>query len=275
MSVRIMAAVWELDVSSTDKLVMLALADWSNDDGMCWPSMKQLADKSGLTDRAIRASVGRMVDAGHLSRKDNPGKGVFYTVHPGTTFRPEQASPRNEVPETPERRSANTSRTIIPSEAKASSGKRARDEFPCPDGVDQIDWDALKANRKAKRAALSEGAHRQISRKLEAWARDGWPPGPIVAHAAERGWTSVFETDEMKATQNGIRRQHNGTPVQTGPDGRAIGRTEAAMRNVLARKSASGHQPLRGVPGPSIGHGGGGATPPLPYPDSPFRNDPG
>ena len=76
------------------------------------------------------------------------------------------------------------------------------DGFPCPDGVDPMDWDGLKANRKAKRAALSQGAHRQIIAKLDGWRRSGWPPGPIVAFAAERGWTTVFETDEMKDRRN-------------------------------------------------------------------------
>jgi len=88
-------------------------------------------------------------------------------------------------------------------EAKASSPRKRVDAFPCPDGVDPVDWDGLKANRKAKRAALTEGAYRQITAKLDRWHRDGWPPGPIVAHAAERGWTTVFETDEMKGQSNG------------------------------------------------------------------------
>lgn len=90
---------------------------------------------------------------------------------------------------------------------------RKPDDFPCPDGVDPVDWDALKANRKAKRAALSEGAHRQIVRKLDAWQREGWPPGPVVACAAERGWITVFQTDEMKDRQNGknVRAGGNGS----------------------------------------------------------------
>ena len=101
------------------------------------------------------------------------------------------------------------------SEAKASSvAKRARSSshpFPCPEGVDPIDWDALKANRQQKRAALSEGAHRQIMQKLDRWARDGWPPGPIVAHAAERGWTTVFETDQMKARPDATGNRSSGS----------------------------------------------------------------
>ena len=96
------------------------------------------------------------------------------------------------------------------SEDKSSSvgipRARKADPFPCPDGVDPVDWDGLKANRKAKRASLSEGAHRQILTKLSRWSNDGWPPGPIVAAAAERGWTTVFETDEMKGQQHGNDR---------------------------------------------------------------------
>lgn len=72
------------------------------------------------------------------------------------------------------------------------------DPFPCPDDVDASDWNGLKANRKAKRAPLTEAAYRQIITKLDRWKQDGWPPGPIVACAAERGWTTVFETDDMK-----------------------------------------------------------------------------
>jgi hypothetical protein len=88
-------------------------------------------------------------------------------------------------------------------EAKASNARKRANAFPCPDGVDPIDWEGLKANRKAKRAALTEGAYRQITGKLDRWHRAGWPPGPVVAYAVERGWTTVFETDEMKGQTNG------------------------------------------------------------------------
>jgi len=97
---------------------------------------------------------------------------------------------------------------------KEDNARKRADAFPCPDGVDPIDWEGLKANRKAKRAALTEGAYRQITAKLERWHREGWPPGPVVAYAAERGWTTVFETDEMKVTANGNgNRKVNGKSI--------------------------------------------------------------
>lgn len=88
-----------------------------------------------------------------------------------------------------------------------NKSENARPSFPCPEGVDPVDWSGLIANREKNRAPLTEAAHRGITNKLDAWEREGWPPGPIVAHAAELGWRTVFPTDEMKANANGRRSQ--------------------------------------------------------------------
>jgi len=210
VSVRVMSIVWEIALPDSEKIVLLALADCANDEGDCWPSMATLARKCSKTDRTIQSAIKALVAAGHLTRRENPGKGCNYTVHPvrGT---PEATSPRKDYPpkgtaQTPEATSDKPSKNHhIPSEAKASSGKRGRatDEFPCPDGVDPIDWQSLLANRKHLRVPMTAGAYRQIVNKLERWCREGWPPGPIVAHAVERGWRTVFETDEMKRTPHG------------------------------------------------------------------------
>jgi hypothetical protein len=125
-----------------------------------------------------------------------------------------------DVTAEPLSRPPNENNSNPPTHTPENTTPRAKaDPFPCPVDVDETDWAALKANRKAKKAPLTEGAYRQIVRKLDQWARDGWPPGPIVAAAAERGWTTVFETDEMKAPRNGQPRpQPHGRPRDSGPD---------------------------------------------------------
>src|SRR3546814_16692805 len=87
---------------------------------------------------------------------------------------------RSTVSKTDARQAQDTEQRTeeIYSEPKGSScGVSARerkpDPFPCPDGVDPIDWDGLKSNRKAKRASLSEGAHRQIVNKRSEERRVG------------------------------------------------------------------------------------------------------
>jgi len=119
-----------------------------------------------------------------------------------STDRVKRHREKRNVSETPPETDTDTE-TDTYLEAKASNARKRAAVFPCPDGVDPIDWEGLKANRKAKRAALTEGAYRQITGKLDRWHHAGWPPGPVVAYAVERGWTTVFETDEMKGQANG------------------------------------------------------------------------
>lgn len=258
MSIRVMSAVWGMDLPDSEMLILLALADWCNDEGQCWPSIAQLVRKTRKSERTIQGTIKSLVAKGHMSREERLGKGCSYTLHPRSDCAPAEIAPRTDrapakvappqpLPLTPAAAADNTSiHTITSQKASPSSRTRASkpDEFPCPEGVDPIDWEALKANRRAKRAALSVGAHRQITRKLTDWDREGWPPGPIVAFAAERGWTTVFQTDEMKGQANGLR---NGSPERLGGNGRGgapVGRSttvDAATRFLERRGIAVPH----------------------------------
>ncbi len=88
MSVRAMSIVWQAKVSPpTSKLTLLALADWSNDDGASLhPSMRSVAAKVGIsTDQARRIVRGFMAD-GLLSVVANahggsPGTTPSYLIH--------------------------------------------------------------------------------------------------------------------------------------------------------------------------------------------------
>ena len=49
MSTHILSACWALSgMSSTQKLVLISLADQANDDGVCWPSVPTACGSSGL-----------------------------------------------------------------------------------------------------------------------------------------------------------------------------------------------------------------------------------
>lgn len=102
MSVRVMTAVWDIDLPDSEKIVLLALADCANDEGWCWPSMATLARKCSKTDRTVQASIKRLVECGHLTRIEVPGKGCKYRVHPRSGFTPEAASPPKVTTKTPE-----------------------------------------------------------------------------------------------------------------------------------------------------------------------------
>lgn len=64
MSIRLMTAVWETDLPGNLKLALLALADWSNDDGICYPGQKTIGRRCSTSERQARSNVAKLVELG-------------------------------------------------------------------------------------------------------------------------------------------------------------------------------------------------------------------
>lgn len=91
-----MSAVWQIDLPDSQKIVLLALADSANDEGHCWPGMKSLVAKTSKSERTIQGVIKELVDAGHLTRREVPGKGCNYSVHPRSDCAPQPSRPRSD-----------------------------------------------------------------------------------------------------------------------------------------------------------------------------------
>ena len=143
MSIRLMNLAWQVQLTSTQKLVLIAMADWSNDEGICWPSIAKLANKTSLSERGLRKVIRNLEELGLVDTQEKPGKGNLYhlTLDHGTTFPP----PLNEVPPTPEPRSSNT---FIDTPMTQPPLKRsARQHVLPPDwnvGDEEINWALMK-----------------------------------------------------------------------------------------------------------------------------------
>ena len=76
-----MTAVWDReDLSSTQKLVLLSLADWANDEGLCWPSIDRLAIKTSMAGRSVQRIIRDLESMGFVRRDEVLGKGNRYWV---------------------------------------------------------------------------------------------------------------------------------------------------------------------------------------------------
>jgi hypothetical protein len=77
MSIRVMTSVWDDARTQThsELLVLLALADWGNDDGYCWPTIPALAAKARLSERAVQQILGRLTETGRIKRVSGGGRG--------------------------------------------------------------------------------------------------------------------------------------------------------------------------------------------------------
>ncbi|MCG8999816.1 helix-turn-helix domain-containing protein [Laribacter hongkongensis] len=53
MSIRLMSRAWDMNMPTSQKMVLLALADRANDDGECWPGQAELATKCSMSPRNV------------------------------------------------------------------------------------------------------------------------------------------------------------------------------------------------------------------------------
>ncbi|PIT48556.1 helix-turn-helix domain-containing protein [Snodgrassella alvi] len=67
MSVKLMAKAWEMDLSQGEKLVLLALCDHANDDGVCYPSQEYLAQKCSMSPRSLIGQINKLKQHGILT----------------------------------------------------------------------------------------------------------------------------------------------------------------------------------------------------------------
>lgn len=74
MSVRMMSLVWEMDLPTSEKMVLLVIADHADDDGEnAWPSMATIARKASVSERQAQRLVKSLASSGFLSVEDQAG----------------------------------------------------------------------------------------------------------------------------------------------------------------------------------------------------------
>src|SRR3569623_1789417 len=72
MSVKALSLVWEsFPAGGAELLAMLALADWSDDEGRCWPAMAAIARKTRLSRSQAQRIVHQLIADGFLSVTGN------------------------------------------------------------------------------------------------------------------------------------------------------------------------------------------------------------
>ena len=60
MSFSVGKRVWTIPMPATDKLVLLALAHYADDNGQCWPSLDKLGKDTGLHPKSVSRCIRRL-----------------------------------------------------------------------------------------------------------------------------------------------------------------------------------------------------------------------
>jgi hypothetical protein len=210
MSIKIMSMIWDRGPENqSERFVLLALADYANDEGECWPSIGGVARKTCLTDRGVRKIIRRLKDTGWLEIEEGGGRKNcnLYRIKTLNHVQPERSSPLNMVPENPEPRSLNPehgsaepSRTI----KEPSSYNSAREivDVLCQWASEDAVRSFIAYRRKQKGKALTLTAAKRLASNLKEIFNNGGNTDDALGLAEERGWQSIKPEWYFNATSN-------------------------------------------------------------------------
>jgi GTP-sensing pleiotropic transcriptional regulator CodY len=75
------AAIWNLDLQPTSKLLLLALDKKADDANLCRVTVDYLVSRVGVTRMTIFVTLNTLEGAGLLTRARRPGSATTYTLH--------------------------------------------------------------------------------------------------------------------------------------------------------------------------------------------------
>ena len=68
MTIKAMGWAWGQALPSARKLVLVALADSANDDGVCWPGLRTISGKCGMTVRSVQRHIDALIEGGYMAK---------------------------------------------------------------------------------------------------------------------------------------------------------------------------------------------------------------
>ena len=157
-----MSAAWELDIPSTEKMVLMCLCDYANDDGgNCWPAVATLARKCSKGERTIQVAIRSLESMGILDVHERRGTSNSFRLNPRKICTPADVAPPQNTAKTPADSAPKPSRTTNNNIKRAIPANWWPEEFgentksrPIVDGWSPDEMAAqieqFKANHKAK-----------------------------------------------------------------------------------------------------------------------------
>lgn len=195
-----MTAVWPLRLSAFDKLVLLALADISDDEGRCFPSMRTLTEKCGMDDRTVQRSLRRLQWEGYVERQMRDGRSTLYTVtleppsnrHPRLIDTPVSLTPTPVSLTPPEKKKTSSLEPSpnrqLPSRSVRKPKPKVPDEPP-PSNLNVEAWHRWEQYRKQIRKPIQPPSTGAAQRKLAAFGPD---QAAVVEQSIADGYQGLF-----------------------------------------------------------------------------------
>ena len=232
-----MSQVWNMEIEdSTTKLTLMALADFSDDEGYCYPSYEVLAKKISKSKRTAIRAVEKLTELGFLQKekrklKDGTSSANLYKIlsendrvtqtHPRVTNEKERVTSMtlpSDTYDTPRVTSMSpcsdkgvtpinitTNRTVSRTIKEPSINPLPPKGVSLPDFIDPNLWQEYLTYKKERREKLSSKGIEMKFSEWAKWANEGIDVNACIREAMANEWQGVFKpkpTYGAKATSS-------------------------------------------------------------------------
>jgi hypothetical protein len=209
---------------------MLALADHADDEGRCYPSVARIAQRTGLSGRAVQTNIRSLIELGYIKVTIGGGKGnsnlYFISANPAAIapdtlqeMHPAGNAPRSICTPNPAADAPNPAAdapepsvtTKEPSEVSKTPAAICAILCEVHGVTVQAANSFIAYRRRSKAKALTETGATRLSSSLWKIFEQGGDPSDALGLAEERGWASV-EPDwyfNTKGKSHDNRTQNN------------------------------------------------------------------
>ena len=220
-----MSQVWNMEIDdSTAKLTLMALADFSDDEGYCYPSYEVLAKKISKSKRTAIRAVEKLAELGFLQKekrelKDGTSSANLYKIlsekdrvtqtHPRVTNEKERVTSMtlpSDTDDTPRVTSMTpcsdkgvtpinitTNRTVSRTIKEPSINPLPPKDISLPDFIDPNLWQKYLAYKKERREKLSTKGIEMKFSEWAKWANEGIDVNACIREAMANEWQGVFK----------------------------------------------------------------------------------
>ena len=194
----ISAINWALNVvrgiNSTQKSILIALADRANEENQCWPSYEDICDRSCATRNALSNALKVFEQKNLVTRQQRHNKSTIYTLNIASTEKHTAGGSTESYTS-----SSTESYTLTIKEPSKEPQKQKHGRFTPPQGVAKEPWQDWVAYRRKFKAPTTERSLLLVANKLKDFTEE--EQRQAVDLAIECGWKSVFPKKQNYDTE--------------------------------------------------------------------------
>lgn len=200
MSVRVLSKVWDgYPGGGTELLALLALADWSDDEGRCFPSIKSIAKKIRLKERQVQRTVNQLISEGFVTVLSNkfggaPGSSRRYQIVFSSLTGVVNDTPKSKTGVMQDADGCHITQYtgVVEDTLTVIEPSLTTKGFELPDWVPVVEWNAFVDHRKKLKKPLTSYSMNLAINQLKKIVDEGHQPDDVINEAILRGWQSFF-----------------------------------------------------------------------------------